>query len=67
MVTEKTKLETEVTNLGVDILTIEGFITTNKTDINDIQTIDIPDKIRDLEAQDIIVGQVKEKTLNLIK
>jgi hypothetical protein len=60
LVTEKTKLETEVTNLGADIITIEGFITTGETDINDIQFTDIPAKIKDIEAQDIIVGQVKE-------
>ena len=60
LVTEKTKLETEVTNLGLDIITIEGFITTGKTDIDNIQLVDIPAKIKDIEAQDIIVGQVKE-------
>ena len=60
LVTEKTKLETEVTNLGLDIITIEGFITTGKTDIDNIQLVDIPAKIKDIEAQEIIVGQVKE-------
>jgi hypothetical protein len=58
--TEKTRLETEVTNLGADILTIEGEITTLEAEIATIQLTDIPSKITDINAQEIIVEQVKE-------
>ena len=65
---EKTDLETDKTTLldeinditTTDNPTIDGDIATSIGEINTIQRTDIPAKIKDIEAKEIIVGQVKE-------
>ena len=65
---EKTDLETDKTTLldeinditTTDNPTIDGDIATLIGEINTIQRTDIPAKIKDIEAKEIIVGQVKE-------